>query len=300
MQNIKEQLQYLILNNLMSLPAYKLNKQYKAILKEYTYSRLSKLIKKNNFKDNWELNNNKDNSHKSIGHIYQRPSKLEIFLIAVKSFQGKYTKLGLVVVASFILALLTRVDNRILGTIGILSLLVFLLSSLEYCTNFNICWMSAENTFSFINRQIDNIDEYINHTENIKNINEKNLDMISNMIVKDIINDEISGLNYDLWKKDIFSFVFAIIISLLYVYLLGNTFVAPIQWIANVLNFSDFEFIKKINLELLIFTIIFPLGFKSGNYIYISSLKDRNKRLRQSLRIVENRIQERENTEVGV
>ncbi len=290
MSEFREKLRYLVFNNLISLPGYKLNKQYQKIFKAYTYSTLDELIKNNDIQNDLKLNQDNKN-RKSIEKIYYKPNKIKLFRTALISFNTKYIKFGIMAFISFLLAFLTRTNYLYLILIGVFSLLIFLLTFFIFFTELSTWIQSTNNAFSFIDRQLKTVDEYIDVFEEIE---AENIDIKADMIVEYIVNDEILGLNYDLWKKDILGLIFAFIVSVSYVYIMGDAFLEQIQWIANTFNFNDFEIVKNLNVEILTLTIIFPIGLKSGSYIYVSALKNRNKRLRQSLKIVQSRIQKRQ------
>lgn len=89
---------------------------------------------------------------------------------------------------------------------------------------------------------------------------------------------------------DIYYLLFALFLSLLFVYVFGNTFIEEIRWLANLLNLGDFEVIQNLNIETFVFLALIPFGIPLGKYVVVSGLKQRDKRLRQSLTVVENII----------
>lgn len=152
-------------------------------------------------------------------------------------------------------------------------------------------WYSyTESTFSILDRLLDEIKNYIGDFKGI-NSNKNDMHTQAYLIIENFIRDEISGLDYD-WKKiNVFSILFAFFLSLIFVYISGDIFVTMIKWIANYMGFGNFKFIRKLNAEGLALLILFPLSIAFSKDIVISSLKERNKLLRRSLAIIERNIE---------
>ncbi|MGL6338526.1 MAG: hypothetical protein ACRC80_05215, partial [Waterburya sp.] len=148
---------------------------------------------------------------------------------------------------------------------------------------------NIQTAFSHSNRLLNDINNY---ASDLGGIDENNLYVKLYELLKNIIQDDISGLDYD-WKKiNVLSIYFAFCLSFLIVYITGNDFPEGIKWIANLLGFEDFELIKKLNRETFATLVLFPTGLAFSRDIVISSLKNKNKLLRRSLVIVESRLQQ--------
>lgn len=289
MNKSEEQLLHIVLNNLMSLPAYKLQTKYREIFEKYVYTKLERSIQKNTLEKAHTVIDNNDLKNQSISAIYQKPNRWNILVFSFKSLPKIYKSIGWIAMISFACGLFSRASNPLLTLFGVISVLIFSFSFLIYGVQVSVWYSYVENSFSILNRILDDINDYIH---NFGDINEKNLYTRANIILENIIKDEISSLNYNLKQINIFNILFAFSISFLFVYILGDSPIEGIKWIASILNLGDFEYIKELNIEKFAIFILFPLGIALSKDIVISGLKERNKRLRRSLVIVMNRIQE--------
>lgn len=289
MKKSEEQLVHIVLKNLMSLPAYKLKTEYREIFEKYVYTELDRSIKKNNLEQDPTTNDHNELKNQSISEIYQKPNRWNILVFSFKSLPNIYKRTGWIAIISFPCAFLGRASNPWLILIGLLFVLTFSFSYLIYGIQFSVWYSYVESSFSIINRILDDINDYIH---SFGDINEKNLQRRANTILENIIKDDLSSLNYNLKQINTFNILFAFSISLLFVYILGDRPIESIKWIANILNIGNFEYIKELNIEKFAIFILFPLGIALSKDIVITGLKERNKRLRRSLTIVINRIQE--------
>ena len=276
------------LSNLMNLPAYRLNDKYRNIFREYIYGEFKKSIRKKDIEEYPEENHYQENTIEFISDIYQKPNQWKILWFSFNSLPNKDKRTGWIAIIFLAFAVLVRVSNPLLILFGFFCLLVFVFSFLIYGIQFSMWYSYVNSTFSIINTILDDIKDYI---VNFGNLNKGNLYLRGHIILKNIIEDEISGLDYD-WKKiNLFNILFAFFMTFLFVYILGDSSVKIVKWIANIFNFGNFELIQDLNLEKLAFFILFPIGIAISKDLVISGLKQRNKRLRSSLVIVENRLQ---------
>ena len=289
MNKSEEQLRWMVFHNLMALPAYKLKNEQRRISHEYTYTELNKLIKNRSLRRSDIANHDygMSNETKSISEIYQRPNKLKILRLSIRLFANKYKLLFLIAILSYIFAFFVRANNFILVLIGVICFFAFYLSFLVSTIKFVEWYTYVDSTFSLINRTLVNIEDYIN---SFKNISKDSLDIKANLITASIIKNEIEGLKYDLKRLDIYYLLIALFLSWLFVYVFGDTFIDEIIWLANILNFGDFEVIQNLTTETFIFLALIPFGTLLARYVVVSGLKQRDKRLRQSLTIVKNLI----------
>lgn len=286
MDRTKEQLRQIVFENLMRLPAYKLKDTQQKIFREYELADLNRLIKNERLQKYNVENKKYDSVNKTITK-YKKHNWLNTFLLSLRLLDNRYKLLALIAVVSYIFAFLVRVNNLHLILIGFGCFFIFIFSFLVSAIQFSLWYSYVNSTFSLINRNIDDVEDYINAFESI---NESSLQVKAHMITENIVTTEISGLSYDLRRFDIFNILFAFFLSWLFVYIFGNTFIEEIQWIANFFNFGNFEVIKNLNTETFVFLILIPVGIPLSKYIIVSGLKERHKRLQQSIVIVKNFI----------
>lgn len=281
-----EQLRQIVFENLMRLPAYKLKDTQQRVYREYELADLNRLIKNKKLRKSDVESKEYDVSCKSILRK-QKYNQLKILLLSVKLFNNKYKRLALIAIVSFALGWFVKANNLYLIVIDLICFFTFTSLFLICIVQFGLWYSYVESSFSLINRNFNNIEDYIN---SFKAIDERNLQTKAHMITENIVSTEISGLIYDLRRFDIFNILFAFFLSWLFVYIFGNTVIDEIKWIASKLNFGDFEVIKNLNIETFVFLILIPVGIPLSKYIIISGLKERNKRLQQSIAIIKNSI----------
>lgn len=194
------------------------------------------------------------------------------------------------IILFLLLGFLTRIDNQPCKIIGGVSLLVWEILFIKFSFDYNMWYSKVESVCNIFSTFIKTIDDYINAFEKFY---EPNLQKKADILSKSIVEDEISSLNYRLRKVDIYTIATALAGSLLIAYVAGDTLSWGITNIAQSINFGDSEFIKQLNLEKLITLILFPFILNSSKEIFITDLQKRNQRLKQSLLILENRIQNR-------
>ncbi|MDJ0598190.1 MAG: hypothetical protein QNJ37_05045 [Crocosphaera sp.] len=288
MKHRQEQLFDLVFRNLMSLPAYKLKNQYQKIFEQYIRTEFRKAIRKQEVEEHSLISRN-NRINQSIIDIYQKPNRLQMIWFSFLWLPNRDKQIFLFSIISFFISFLVRNSNLWLILFGGVSLLIFQLSFTIFGIRFGTFYSFVEGTFYQIDIIFDKIKDYV---FNLRNIDDNNLNIEADEIIKNIIEDDMLSLDYD-WKKiNVFIIVFASVISFLVVYISGDSLVIAIQYIANMLNFGDFELIKNLDSEKLATFILFPIGLALGKDTFMAGLKQRHKRLKQSLDIIENCIAE--------
>lgn len=289
MNENEQKLLDIVLKNMLSLPAYKLKNKDDKILDQYKiFIKRNQSIKKPTLEQaHKQRTNYYDTQNVSIYEISQSFNILKLFWFTFNSLHTYQILVSLTVLV-FFAYVFVRINHILFSILGTIILLVFSYLLLHKAIQFFMYFSDVKKTFDKINLMLNDIKKYIpifessNEDENI----------ITNKILKNLIEVDISDLDYQ-WKKiNIFSILFAFLISLLIVYISGDDLIELIKWLANVLNFNNFKFIENLNRETFAFLILFPIGIALAKDIIVSGLQQRNKRLRQSLAIVENRLQE--------
>ena len=286
MDHTKEQLRPIVFKNLMRLPAYKLKDTQQKVFREYELAELNRLIKNKKLRKSDVESEEYELTNESILKP-QKYNQLKILLLAVNLFNSKYKRLAFIAIVSFALGWFVKANNLYLIIFDLICFLSFIFSFLICVIQFGMWYSYVESTFSLINRNLNNIEDYINDFESI---NESDLQAKARIITENIVNTEISGLTYDLRRFDLFNILFAFFLSWLFVYIVGDTFIDEIKWIAKILKVGDFEVIKNLNTETFVFLILIPVGINLSKYIIISGLKERNKRLQKSIVIIKSSI----------
>ncbi len=275
----QEQLFDLVFRGLMSLPAYQLKNQYKKIFEQYIRTEFRKAIRKQEVEEHSLISRN-NRINQSIIDIYQKPNRLQMLWFSFLWLPNRDKKIGVVSIISLFISFLVRTSNFWLILFGVICLLIFQLSFTIFGIRFGTFYSFVKGTFYQIDTIINKSKNYVlNH----RNIDYNNLNIEANKITKNIIEDDIAGLDYD-WKKiNLPVILFAFSLSFSTVYISGDSLVIAIKYIANMLHFENFELIKNLNREQLAF-ILFPVGLALGKDIVITGLKQRHERLKQSLR----------------
>ena len=284
----------MVLKKLMNLPAYKLNKKYREIFKEYKYAELNKLIKRKTLKEYKKKNNHQDTIIKSVVEIYQRPNQLKILWFSFNSLSSNDKIVGSIAIISFICGgFFIKGNSPLLILFDLICVLIFTLSFLLFYSQAYVYYSNINSTFSIINSRLKYIEECI---VDFRYFIEYDLHKKANIILKNIIEEDISRID-DAWKKnDIYHIVFALLTYIIVAYMSGDILIEGIKWIANILGFENFESIKELNLEtLLVFLLFSSLGIRIGTglskYIINSGSEQRKKKLNRSLAIVENYLE---------
>lgn len=292
MNKSEEQFLDIVFNNLMSLPAYRLKNKYREIFQQFAYTELNKLIKNQSLTTSLMMRNNYKINNQFISEVYKRPNKWERVLFSFRTLPNIYKLTGWMAIISFLFSFLIKSSNLLLILIGVICSLIFLVSSFIYWMNLSFWDFYVEGTFFTIETRLDDIKEYI---RNFGDINEKNLHRRANKITISIINNDLSILKYRLRKIDSFNIVFAVSITVVAVYVLGDSFIDDIKWIANNLNFGDFKYIKELDIQK--FTAsIFGIGIVLGRGIMISALEQKEKDLNKSMDIFNTILEERDSS----
>ena len=227
-----------------------------------------------------------DNSQINNARKYWR-----IFCFALKSFHNRYRHRCtlLIAIISLVIAALDRaITSPQASTIRIYLFLVSCCSFVIYIALFNIWYSDVQENFASIMKRLKKIESKINSL----NINIwSNLNWVADKFIREIIEDEILSLA-DKWKQIGFvSFLSALFISLMYVYLIGDSLNENIIWAANNMGFKDFDAIKNLTTQTIVFSM-FPLEIALLGLILTLSLEKRREYLKDLLakiRIYSNR-----------
>jgi hypothetical protein len=292
----KEELLRLVLHDIMSLPAYCLKKQYREIFERYAYKEFHKSVNSLSIQEYPSISDENSQQNLSLKRIYIQPTWWKIFRFSVSSLPNLDKKIFCIVIITFCLGFLSKIDNLWIRLAGLIFVLIFGYSFLIFGLRFSAWHGRINSTFSVINRVLDKIYSYADNLDNIEKLGKGRLIGKSNFICENLIEDEISSLGYSLQKINFFQIFFAFSISFIVVYLSGDGYITMIQWIANHLDFGNIEFIKKMNVGTFATFILFPIGIAISKDIVVSGLQKRNERLRQSLAIFRDRLEDRKNT----
>ncbi len=283
----KDKVLKIIIGDIMSLPAYELKKEYKKVFEHYALEELNKSI--NNNKLNNYSNDNKI-SHKSIKEIYQSPSRWKTLKFSFISLPDNDKITGYIALVSFGLAFLIKTNLVWLQLVGLIFLLTFVFSFLRYGLRFNEWNSYVKNTFFIVNDLLERAESYI---DRFSSISDTKLHEKADIISENLIEDEVSSLQYRLKKVNLFNIAFAFFMSLTFVLFLGENSVTYIKLIANFLRLGNLQFVQQLNIEKLALFVLFPVGIAMSKDIVVSGLQQRNDRLRRSLVILKDRIEER-------
>lgn len=280
MNKSDQKLFYAVFEILINLPAYEPEEKYREIVKRHTYINSDKLLRNINLvhitkKAKISLISKKINLWRKIWFSFKLSPKM-------------YKDIYLTTIITFALVWLVKIDIYWFKLLGILFFFIFAYLFVICIILFVDEYNKIDHVFSTINKTANKIKKYIIYFREINGLDWKGK---INIISQSIIKDDISSLDYQ-WKKiDLFSILFAFYIVIAVVYILGDSSIDGIKWIANLLNFGNFEFIQKLTLETLALSI-FPIAIAMSKFFYVSGLQQRNENLRYSLVIVENRFQE--------
>lgn len=282
----EKELRDFVFDDLISLPAYKLEGRSQQALKKYILYEDKKSSNSEFSNSSSTTSDGKDKSDKSLFEKYRDPNQAEIWFFSLNTFVNGQKSLTLILLVSFLFALLARSSNVSILLIGVISFLVFITSFLAFGFQFIMWHLNVANTFSLIKQTHKNARDYV---ITFRSIDKNSIFLKANLIVENIIEDRISSLSYDLWKRSFYNLVFAFSLCWLFISIFGNTFIEEIKWIATFLNFGDLKVVKSLDTETFVFLVLFPFGISLSDFLIVSSLQQRDKRLRQSLVIVKNR-----------
>lgn len=248
--SVKEQLLLMVLNNLMDLPAYKLEGKYKKIFVNYSCTELNKSIINKTINELPTTSHNRSTRIWSVPEIYQRPSGWKICWFSFISLPDNYKCAGWIAAISIALAaslrnaFLSKTNDPWLILIVALLLLIFSFSFLMYGMQLSIWHSDVEGTFSVVNRMLDKT--YYGYIDFLGNIDERRLYRDAEIISENFIENDISSLDYLFKKAHLFHVIFASFFSFVVISISGDTFVVYIKSIAESLGFGDFKLIKEL------------------------------------------------------
>lgn len=270
----------LVFEQLMNLPAYKLNNRYQNIFREYAYRQFNKSIKSKTLEDYFKINEDREVIFESIDGIYQRPNSWKTFCFSFNSLSNRDKVIGCIAMMFFAFSFLVKASNHWLILFGIIFLLLFIAFYFSYGILLTIRYFQVDSTFSIINSISKDIQESIIY---FRYLNEDNLHDKAKIIIINIIKDEKARIE-NIWKKiPIFHVFFASFICLMFVYIVGDTFLEEIKWIASILGFKDFKLIQELNLEKFTIGFLFPIGLLLSRFAVNSGLDKRRKKISASL-----------------
>jgi hypothetical protein len=267
----------------MQLPAYKLSDDDQENFSLYATKELEKSIREKN------VNIDHSNQSRSVLDI-SLPNQLSILKLSFSSLSRISKLWGCIAIISIAVSLFLRFSNQLSDPKQVILFLIFLFLfgylSLFFGIGFFLSHTNITSTFSFAKTVLERINSYIEHFETI-NLDEENKDKIYNeeveIIATNIIDDQISDLNYRLYKGNLLFIISPLLLSFFIILMIGDKAVSFTKIVAEQLNMQDFEIFKNLTLERFILIILFPLGVALTRDMYYDGLGGRNQLLRQSL-----------------
>ena len=252
---IEQQLHNMTFNKLIKLPAYEFKSKYREEIK-YMYKGFSNTTR--NGYNRWQ-----------------------IFWLALKSFYNRYQNLCVlaIIIISLAIALFDKAITSQISIVRVFSFLVFVVSFVIHIAQFEVWCSYVQGYFSLINRKLKRINKKVS---GFRNNRQRALDRRANEIIKEIIEEDKSNLDYTWKQSSLVNFVFALYISLAYVYIIGDSLNYQIISAANIIGFEDFDFIRNLTTQTIVFSL-FPFEMLLSNFVIISSLKKRRECLEDSL-----------------
>ena len=271
MTKSEQHLRHLVFDKLIDIPIYQLKnistEEFKHFLSEY-YDGLTK---------------NNLTGRKTIG-------------FASRTFYRKYrnlSTLSAIVILFFILIIIKLLFFQ-LTVIGIFLFLLLAFLFSVHVMNFAIWHLDIESQSNIVVSKLIEINKSIYgfRTNRPRHINKK-----ANEIVREIIENEISRLDYKRGQKGqiaFASFMFALFFSCMYVYIMGDSLNDEIIWIANFLGFGDFDLVKNLNTQEVALAL-FTFAGLFMSYRIESDLEKKRLTLKESLAKIEEQSSKRSN-----
>ena len=213
---------------------------------------------------------------------YQKYWKILCFAFKqfYKRYRNRYTLL--IIVLSFLIAIISKIIASKVTAITVFSMLVFYL-------------FYPLHTFYFIGRYLYIDSQAFFHIRKLEKINKKahvfksnrslSVDRKSDEILQEIIENEMSKLDRKRGQKGgiaFISFLFALFLSWAYAYIIGDSLNNWILWIANNTGFEDFEPIKNLTTEIIVSSLFFVGGLFMA-YKIETNIEKRRSSLNESL-----------------
>lgn len=287
-----------VLHDLMVLPAFRLQNSQIETLEELEYSRIATSINDISINNLYFKSKDFIKDNKSIDDNYQKPNLWKRVIYSFKSLPNKGKILGYCAIISLAIASLIRFiiksDNPESKIVVALAFLIFSFSCLGFGLQLAVSQSNVSSIFHSINRNLENISQYTDFLDITSN--PEALQNKSDRITISIIEDEISSLYHHYKRLNLIHIIIAFLISFVVIYVSGDVVIILIKDIAELLGFESFSVIKNLNRENFALYILFPTGIAWSKDMAASGLQQRNKLLRQSLVILQDRIKDRKSS----
>ncbi len=299
----EEKIQERVIEELKTLPAFSLRKTSKETLVDFFAKRISKNIDSNNIEDvknSIRGSANKDSLPTPIQKVNKLPNWFGRLKISFEILSQRDKTLGYFSLFLFIIALLRKFLNiSIPIPLSLSIILILLFTFLNFSYRLGKLNTNIEATFSQIRRLLkpsnDYAQDFLNEF-NARKFNEFSDDFIhekSEIISKNIIEDEISGLDYALKSANWFYLLYPSCLTFIVIYVSGDALGVLIKSMADFLGFKDLQFFKDLTIEGLSTLVLFPIFFNLSKDMVALNLGVRNKLLKRSLAILEDRFEYR-------
>lgn len=304
----EEEIQKRVISELISLPAFSLKKTHKKTLGDFIARKISINVDANNAEDVkmiFREDPKKITLPAPIKQSNNLPSWIERLKISFEILPSSDKIWGYLSLLLFVIAIAKRlflnipIQGALLLSITLLWLCLFLYFFSRFSKSFNNSNINVEATFSQIRKLLslsgDYAQDFSNELKSRKDleINDSLILEKSETISKRIIEDEILNLDYSLKGSNWFYLFYSSCLTFLVVYISGDGLGILIRSMAEVLGFKDIKFLKDLTMEGLASIILFPLFFTLSKDMVALGLGLRNKLLRRSLAILEERFKYR-------
>jgi hypothetical protein len=310
----EEEIQRRVVGELITLPAFSLKKTRKETLGDFIARKISINIDANNSEDIKKSigedseKNTLPSSIKEVNkpaEVNKLPNWLERLKISFDILPPKDKFWGYLSLALFAIAFFKRLflNIPIRGafpmSIALLWLFLFLYFFSRFSKSFSKSNTNIEATFSQIRRLLKPTSDYaqdfsseLNSRKNVE-YSDRFICEKSEFISKKIIEDEILNLDYASKSANWFYILYSSSLTFIVLYVSGDSLGILIKLIVDYLGFKDIKFFKDLTMEGLATLILFPLFFSLSKDIVALGLGARNKLLRRSLAILEDRFEYR-------
>ncbi|BAZ45024.1 hypothetical protein NIES4102_20410 [Chondrocystis sp. NIES-4102] len=173
----------IVFNDLMILPAYKLQNNQRRAFEDYTDPKFKQSRQKVTVRESDLVSNNQDTIIKDTD-IDLNPNELTIIGFCLQLFFDNSNREIIITIISLLMSFLVRAENLYLKLLGIFFLLLFYYFALVIFIKFYRYYLYIQSTFHHINRLYRDINLY---SSDLGNITEYNLEKKSCKIIKNII-----------------------------------------------------------------------------------------------------------------
>lgn len=269
----------LIFQKLITLPAYELSRLYQNIFKKYFYKQLEISITNKSLKYDDKVSEDIITAKECIRDTYQKPNQWKLFWFSFDSLPNKYKIIGCISIIFLFFSFLVKTSNHWLAAIGILSYLLHFIFYYIFSSAFIIWLFQVSSVFSIINCIFKNIQEHIIDLRHLEN---DSLENRENIIVRRIIQNEISRVDDLMKQQNSLSVLFAFFVCLAFVVIVGDTFIDEIIWTVNISKVKNFTIIQELTLEKFIGMLFAASCLLSNLFIFRPALTYRRKQLTNS------------------